>query len=204
LADEDELSILQTARLKGRLSPDVAAVACGVDVDAATATMSSLADAGYLKGEPAVRLTPEGRQRLTELVDAERAQVDHDALTGLYEEFDRHNTDFKQIVTDWQVKDGNPNEHTDEAYDRSIIERLAALDADFQPLAGRIVGVAPRLRNYPQRFSTALERVRAGDTSYVARPITDSYHTVWFEFHEELIGLLGLSREEEAGAGRAV
>jgi hypothetical protein len=27
---------------------------------------------------------------------------------------------------------------------------------------------------------------------------------VWFEFHEELIGLLGRTRAEEAAAGRAV
>jgi pyruvate,orthophosphate dikinase len=31
----------------------------------------------------------------------------------------------------------------------------------------------------------------------------DSYHTVWFELHEDLIGLAGLSRADEAAAGRA-
>jgi hypothetical protein len=31
----------------------------------------------------------------------------------------------------------------------------------------------------------------------------DSYHTVWFELHEELIAARGLSREEEAKAGHA-
>ncbi len=31
----------------------------------------------------------------------------------------------------------------------------------------------------------------------------DSYHTVWFELHEELIALSGLTREDEAAAGRA-
>jgi hypothetical protein len=31
----------------------------------------------------------------------------------------------------------------------------------------------------------------------------DSFHTVWFELHEDLIGLLGRTRAEEAAAGRA-
>jgi hypothetical protein len=197
-------AVLQAARLKGRLSPELAVASCGIDAEAVTAILSNLREAGYIEGEPSVRLTPSGRQRLGDLVAAERSESDLDALTRLYEEFDRHNTDFKQIVRDWQLRDGSPNDHTDERYDRSVMDRLGALDAEFHPLVGRIVGVAPRLRNYPSRFGDALERVRAGDTSYVARPLADSYHTVWFEFHEEIIGLLGLTREEEAAAGRAV
>jgi hypothetical protein len=35
------------------------------------------------------------------------------------------------------------------------------------------------------------------------KPLIDSYHTVWFELHEELISLAGLSREAEAASGRA-
>jgi pyruvate,orthophosphate dikinase len=199
-----ELAILQAVRLKGRLSPELAASSSGIDTDTAASALEELREAGYVKGEPSVRLTPVGRQRLAEMVAAERADIDATTLTALYEEFDRHNTDLKQIISDWQLKDGEPNDHTDVAYDQLVITRLAALDAGFQPLVARIVESAPRLRPYLNRFGHALRSVQAGDTSYVARPIADSYHTVWFEFHEELIGLLGLSREEEAAAGRAV
>jgi pyruvate,orthophosphate dikinase len=37
----------------------------------------------------------------------------------------------------------------------------------------------------------------------VARPIIDSYHTVWFELHEDLMAINGLTRAAEARAGRA-
>jgi pyruvate,orthophosphate dikinase len=51
---------------------------------------------------------------------------------------------------------------------------------------------------------TAAESAAAGgNAAYVARPIIDSYHPVWFELHEDLIALAGLSRLEEAEAGRA-
>ena len=46
-------------------------------------------------------------------------------------------------------------------------------------------------------------RVGAGQHEYIARPLIDSYHTVWFELHEELIEAAGLSRADEAAAGRA-
>jgi pyruvate,orthophosphate dikinase len=53
------------------------------------------------------------------------------------------------------------------------------------------------------RLDLAVQRIGEGDHAWVARPIMDSYHTVWFELHEDLIGLCGLSRAEEAEAGRA-
>ncbi len=48
-----------------------------------------------------------------------------------------------------------------------------------------------------------MSAVNAGDHRYVASPRVDSYHSVWFELHEELILLAGRSRAEEVAAGRA-
>lgn len=199
----DELVVLQAARFKGRLSPELAAAARGLDVATAGTEIATLREAGLLTGEPGVRLTPEGRRRLAELVAAERTTVDQAALTALYGEFDRYNRAFKQIVTDWQLRDGMPNDHRDGDHDAAVLARLAELHASFTPLIERIATVVPRLGGYVRRLRNAIAGVRSGDTAYVARPIVDSYHTVWFELHEELIGLLGLSREDEADAGRA-
>lgn len=199
-----ELAVLQAARLKGRLTPELAASSCGIDTDSALPLLASLRNAGLVKGDASVRLTPEGRTLLAELVEAERTRIDAASLKALYAEFDHHNTDLKQVISDWQLRDGEPNDHGDEQYDRTVIDRLIAIDQGFQPLIAQIAEVAPRLAIYAERFTNALRLIQAGDTSFVARPIVDSYHTVWFEFHEELIGLLGLSREQEAAAGRAV
>ncbi|MFD7008487.1 hypothetical protein [Rhodococcus jostii] len=199
-----ELAILQAARLKGRLGAELAAQSVGVDVETAATELTALRDAGYFKGDPQVRLTPEGRTRLSELAASERTTIDHEAMMRLYHEFDQHNTALKEIISDWQMKGGAPNDHTDITYDHSVLDRLTALDEGFQPLVQRMAAIAGRLSNYRRRFRNAIEQIQAGDTGFVARPIADSYHTVWFEFHEELIGLLGLSREEEAAAGRAV
>jgi pyruvate,orthophosphate dikinase len=148
-------------------------------------------------------LTPDGRARLDALIAGERESVDQDALRAAYAEFDEHNSALKQVVTDWQLRDGQPNDHSDAAYDAGVVEQLAALHDRFAPLVDRMVAAAERLRPYPGRFAHAVGQVTGGDHSFIARPITDSYHTVWFELHEDLIGLLGLSRQEEAASGRA-
>jgi pyruvate,orthophosphate dikinase len=151
-----------------------------------------------------LKLTRSGRDVLDGLLARERADLDQAALAAAYNEFDSHNSAFKQLLTDWQLTDGDtPNDHSDPAYDAAIVRRLGDLHSGFSPLLERLVAIAPRLQPYPARFAGALDRVRAGDHTWLARPMVDSYHTVWFELHEDLIGLGGLSRVDEAAAGRA-
>ncbi|KXF55751.1 hypothetical protein AXA44_36560 [Rhodococcus sp. SC4] len=150
------------------------------------------------------KITKPGRDLLAEAISDEAGSIDQQAVRGLYEEFSSYNTEFKQIVTDWQMKGAEtPNDHLDTAYDQAVIDRLDDLHHRFGPLVAQFVAHAARLSPYPRRFVHALEQLRDGDNAWFARPIIDSYHTVWFEFHEDLIGLAGLSRLEEAEAGRA-
>ena len=89
-------------------------------------------------------------------------------------------------------------------YDAAVLADLTTLHAGFTDLLTRLTGLAPRLAHYPRRFDAALAKIAAGDHSWFARPIADSYHTVWFELHEDLIGVTGRSRADEAAAGRAL
>jgi hypothetical protein len=45
-----------------------------------------------------------------------------------------------------------------------------------------------------------MEQIRAGDTDWFTKPMIPSYHTVWFEMHEDLLSTLGIERGSE-GAG---
>ncbi|WP_285497911.1 hypothetical protein [Actinomadura sp. NBRC 104425] len=201
-----ELLVLQAMRLKGRITAEAAAACAMTGVSEAGERLAELANAGLAKqAGNAFRITPQGRERLAELLRQERQGVDQAALDQCYRDFDEVNTELKSIVTSWQLKDGQtPNDHTDPDYDQQVVDRLVALHGRFAELLARMVEFVPRLRSYQSRLDHAVERLEQGDHSFVARPIADSYHTVWFELHEELIGLLGLSRAEEAAAGRAV
>ena len=70
-------------------------------------------------------------------------------------------------------------------------------------LVHRRRGRPARLADYRARLDRALEGAQAGDGRYVASPRVDSYHGIWFELHEDLIGLAGRTRADEVAAGRA-
>ncbi len=52
---------------------------------------------------------------------------------------------------------------------------------------------------YSERLEEALEKAEQ-DPRYMVSPAVDSYHTVWFEAHEDFLLTLGRSREEEGSA----
>jgi pyruvate,orthophosphate dikinase len=199
-------ALLQLLRLKGRASE--AALVAALDDDRATvgAALAALVAAGQAEAGPrdTYRLTPAGRDALGELLAAERAGVDRAAVRARYDEFCIHNEAFKAAMTDWQLKDAcTPNDHTDQVYDDAVVARIGEIHAVAVPVITAAVGPVERLAAwYPRRLEAAWRRVLAGDRSWIAKPLADSYHTVWFELHEELIGLAGLSRADEAVAGR--
>jgi pyruvate,orthophosphate dikinase len=200
------LPVLQAIRLKGRADAAALARCTGSDAADAAAALDKLLADGLIKGGPSFRITPEGTEKLRELIEAERADVDQPALEAVYDDFHHVNTELKEVVTSWQIRDdATPNDHTDAAYDAAVIGRLLdGVDVEFRPLLARMSALVPRLAGYGPRFDAAVAALRARDTAYVARPTVDSYHQLWFELHEELIGLLGRNRVDEAAAGRAL
>jgi hypothetical protein len=119
-------------------------------------------------------------------------------MAAAYRDFRPVNTDFKALVTDWQVKGDAPNAHDDARYDAAVLARLGEVHARVVPIIAAAAAQLPRLGGYAAKLVAALDKVKAGDTDWLSRPLIDSYHTVWFELHEELIGAVGLTREEAA------
>jgi pyruvate, orthophosphate dikinase len=202
----NELALLQLARVKGLLSVEAASIALAADPDAVKHAFADFQTQGWLNATPrGWRLSPAGRTITAQRVEAERSGLPSDRLRELYQAFCEVNAELKATITAWQLRpDGVPNDHSDAAYDKRIVARLAEHHAKSQAIVQRIVEAAPRLGHYPRRLEHALERLREGDMTYMARPITDSYHTVWFELHQDLIGLAGTTRQKEAAAGRAL
>jgi hypothetical protein len=68
------------------------------------------------------------------------------------------------------------------------------------PLIDAILALAPRLDRFRSRLARAAAAVAAGDGTMIASPFKDSYHTIWFELHEELMHLAGRDRATEEAA----
>ena len=204
-----ELTVLQAVRLKGRVSPaDLAKTleTLGSDPAEIATTVEQLATSGRLAGGTTLRITPRGRARLEALLAAERKGVDSAALANAYGDFRSVNTDFKALVTDWQLKggpDGERNTHEDAEYDAAVLARLEGVHERVAPIIAAAATQLPRLNAYAAKLRTALNKVKAGEIAWLTKPLIDSYHTVWFELHEELILAVGLTREEAARSGDA-
>jgi len=198
-----ELKVLQAVRLKGRVSE--AHVAVTVDEDAANvaARIAELTAAGLLVEGKALRISPDGRHRLSELLTQERSGTDVAAMAAAYDDFRGVNADFKALVTDWQLADGQPNTHEDTDYDAVVLARLDGVHERVVPIIAAAAAQVPRLSAYGDKLTAALDKVKAGETTWFTRPVIDSYHTVWFELHEELILAAGLTRADETKAGHA-
>ena len=121
-------------------------------------------------------------------------------FTGAYERFEIINTDLKQLITEWQTVEiaGKrvPNDHANAEYDDKLIGRLGDLHERFEPILTSMTSISPRLGCYADKLGNALERAEDGALEWVSDAKIESYHTVWFEMHEDLLRLLGRLREE--------
>ena len=201
------LEIAMALRLKGIASNEHVAEVTGKDQQTVDEVLASMVAESYAQETPrGLRLLSEGRDWVDGLLEEERKNIDQQKMEEIYEDFCSHNDAFKQLVTDWQIKyvDGEQqlNDHEDANYDTGVINRLNDLDEVVKPVFSSAAELAPRLTRYIERFANALKELQAGDHSYLAAPLKDSYHTVWFEMHEELILLCGRNRADEAAAGR--
>jgi hypothetical protein len=198
-----ELTVLQAVRLKGRVSLADLAATLGEDADNLADTVDRLTASGLLVDGKTLRVSPDGRIRLGELLATEREHIDTAALAAAYADFRTLNAEFKALVTDWQLKDGQPNAHEDQAYDAAVLARLDGVHQRVTSIVDTAAAQLPRLGRYSAKLQSALDNVHAGETAWLSRPLIDSYHTVWFELHEELIVAAGLTRESEAKSGDA-
>ncbi len=62
---------------------------------------------------------------------------------------------------------------------------------------GRLAEALERFGGYGERLAHAVDQVQAGEKDWFTKPTIDSYHTVWFELHENLLATLGVERGKE-------
>ena len=187
--------VARTIQLKGLCSAELAA-ACILCSPEEVERLAAENEAFFRTTPRGFILLPAGREWLAGELRAELEGVDGRAIEQVYHEFLPLNQRFKQLVSDWQVNRDNGGDW------KALVESMDSLHRDFLPLVQRAAGCVTRLEPYAPRFEAALQALREGDTTMLAAPIKDSYHTVWFEFHEELITLTGRDRAtEEAVSG---
>jgi hypothetical protein len=200
------LLVLHTVRLKGFADAEPVAAASGVPVDDVVAELErARADGLVTRREGRISgwsVTPDGRARVAGQLAAElEASGARPTVQQAYRAFLATNQDLLGVCTDWQLRpvDGRQaaNDHSDAAYDERVVKRLREIDDTAQPICDELAGVLERFERYGPRLSIALTKVEAGEPDWFTKPLIDSYHTVWFELHEDLLATLGIERGSE-------
>jgi hypothetical protein len=146
-------------------------------------------------------LTPAARVALQSDYSRFYGSLRSDArFLALHESFERVNGTLKAVITDWQTVpvrgERVPNHHADADYDRKVIDRLGDVHDQAEPILGGLAERVSRMRVYQDKLLEALEKTEDGAIEWVSDARIESYHTVWFELHEDLLRLVGRSRVE--------
>jgi DNA-binding MarR family transcriptional regulator len=191
-------------RLKGFAdAPDLARLT-NLDAAAVTRHLAELREMGQAKYRSGRvtgwALTPEGRTWHAAACAEDLAVAGcADAVRASYEQFLALNPALLALCTDWQLRGGPEqlNDHLDRAYDEAVVARLVVVDVAVRPVLDELGERMIRFGGYRSRLSGARKRVQSGEHDWFTGAMIDSYHTVWFELHEDLLATLGIERSKE-------
>ena len=186
MTDDATFLVLNAVHLKRMASAEEAAALTGIDAGEAARVLADAAAGGTaMEIDGRFMLMPEGTQAVLAGYAARYAAQRADpAVLAWYERFETLNAQFIQQVSEWQA---GGEERAQGRLMRSV-ERLARAIEELVP-------AIPRYGAYVRRFNDGLALIDQGRTDYIAKPTLDSVHNVWFEFHEDILSVLGRPRE---------
>lgn len=197
-----DLLALHGLAIKKMGSADGVANILGLDAQEISTALDAAVAAGHAAiVRDAFMLKPDGQKALDAAYPEMFADLRaNESFGAAYGRFEVVNNELKQLITDWQTMEvaGSrvPNDHSNKDYDDGIIDRLGALHERAESVLGALTGAKTRLGRYTDRLLAALEKSEDGEVEYISGARVDSYHTVWFELHEDLLRVLGQEREE--------
>jgi hypothetical protein len=194
--------VLHGLAIKKHATPEAVAGILGLDVSIVRTTLNKLVETKrVIEAQGKYLLAPAARMALdteyTPLYEDVRA---NSVFASGYEEFERLNTTLKQLITEWQTVDvrghGIPNDHSNKDYDEKLIDRLGNLHERAELALDRLASALPRFSIYRDKLAAALEKAEDGEITWVSDAKIESYHTLWFELHEDLLRLMRRERDE--------
>lgn len=103
-----------------------------------------------------------------------------------YEKFETAlNQQFIKAVSDWQTSDG----------DGRAQEKMSKLVERMIRHLAQVTDEVPRYKHYVSRFERAMAKADRGEKDFVCKPTVDSMHNIWFEFHEDILAVVGRPRD---------
>lgn len=193
----DEALVLHTLRVRGFVTKNGFAESLGKHPEEILDQLLAAEQVRHLEARDMYNLLPSGRERQEELLASYAAEDIQSGLRDAYKPFLELNDQFKQLCSDWQMRRGEPNDHSDEEYDATCISRLTELRSSSTPVLSSMAKTLPRFRRYCDRLAAAANKVVKGDQSSFTGVMCESFHDIWMELHEDLIVLQRIDRKAE-------
>src|SRR5699024_3172914 len=133
------------------------------------------------------RLTPVGKARHLLLVQDRLSNKQYHAITSAYERFLTPNSAFKALITHWQMKEESQS---------TILAKHNQTHPQVEEVLQDAASADERFGCYINRLDEAKQRFDNGDQDARAKPLSESYHDIWMELHEDLLATLGKERTD--------
>ncbi|GAB93706.1 PEP-utilizing enzyme [Gordonia rhizosphera] len=186
-----EKEVLHAIRVRGFASLDQIVTSTALPSNVVAEILTTAEESGFVKQRSGrvtgARLTPAGRARLLLLSEGTLTDQQHDGLVAAYQAFLAPNRAFKALTAAWQ---------NDKDRDATLAD-LARIHAEVTRVLEDASAVQGRFATYSARLGEALDRFRGGDDDALARPLSESYHDIWMELHEDLLATLGRERDAD-------
>lgn len=186
LCDNDFIA-LNAIYLKKMATAATIAEATALPVDIVSQRIAAAVEQGWLMDLPSgAMLLDEGIAQILAFYNDAYASVRTDpTVVKWYQNFEALNTRFIAAVSEWQRTEGDPR------VERRLLQTAERLAKDIVQLVPQI----PRYTSYPQRLQRSIDKVDSGQRDFVCKPTVDSVHNIWFEFHEDILAVLGRPRD---------
>lgn len=187
IVSEQEFLVLNGAHLKKMATAVEIANAVGLDLSVVKPVLDSAASGGLIMmADGRYLLLPEGTNAVHEYYrSAYESMRSNEAILAWYERFETINEQFIKQVSEWQSADG------DERIQSRLLKTVERLSKNVRELTSLI----PRYETYLNRFGVSVARIDEGRKEFVCTPTIDSIHNIWFEFHEDILSVIGRPRD---------
>jgi hypothetical protein len=185
--DETTFFVLNGSHLKKMATADEIAAAVGVSLKTAQKVLSTAVERGWaMDANGKYLLLPAGTAEVHRYYAISYAPLRSDPeIVSWYKRFELLNDQFIKAVSDWQESDGDPKAQT------KVIKTVERLAKALREILAKI----PRYGCYARRLADGVVSIDRGETEFICSPTIDSVHTIWFEFHEDILSVLGRPRD---------
>ena len=201
MKSEQHLILHGLAIKKYARAEDVAGIIGANPIDVSSFLKEQVAKGRIVENNDKYSLKPTTRVAVAGDYSRHYSEIRRNAdFVRAYEDFEKINVSLKQLITSWQVIEiqGSvvTNDHCDESYDSRVIDRLGNLHERANRILAALAKQLPRMQIYRDKLSKALEMAEDGAIEWVSDARIESYHTLWFELHEDLLCMMGRTRDE--------